>query len=99
MTLLSRYPFMLRVAHWWLLIKWSSANRPILENIEGYSLAELDNLSWQAKCKSVSVTGRGAMEVIYPETQHLSIISMSYTAIVYRSSEAVMHSLVSADTG
>lgn len=66
---------------------------------EGCSLAEVDNLSWQVKCWSVSVTGRGAMEVIYPEMQHLSIISMSYTAIVYRSSEVVMHRLVSADTG
>lgn len=39
------------------------------------------------------------MDVIYPETQHLSIISMSYTAIVYRNSEVAMHSLVSPDTG
>lgn len=39
------------------------------------------------------------MEVIYPETQHLSIISMSYTAMLYRGSEVAMHRLVSADTG
>lgn len=81
---------------------WSEAQQIDLfwkMDCEGYSLAEVDNLSWQAKCRIVSVTGRGAMEVIYPEKQHLSIISMSYTAIVYRSSEVVMHSLVSADTG
>lgn len=38
------------------------------KNREGKILAEVDNMSWQVKCWSVSVTERGAVEAIYPET-------------------------------
>lgn len=36
----------------------------------------VDNMSWEVKCWSVSVTGRGATEVMYPETQHFSVTSV-----------------------